>query len=154
MLKIRLSRVGRKHEPVYRLVLTEHQNAAKSGKSLKILGNFDSRNAEKAEFNAEKIKYWMSKGAQVSPTVHNILVSKGVLTGKKVNVLPKGVIEAAKNKILENKKMEAQKGDEEAAKSAPVAEPETVPEEAPEAESAPAETTAHETPAEGGESVA
>src|SRR6185312_15957259 len=109
MLKIRLSRVGRKHEPVYRLVLTEHQNAAKSGKSLEILGNFDSRNAEKAEFNADKIKYWMSKGAKVSPTVHNILINKGVLEGKKVNVLPKGVIEAAKNKILENKRLEAEK---------------------------------------------
>ena len=101
MLKIRLSRVGRKHEPVYRLVLTESQNAAKSGRSLEVLGSYDSRNSEKAAFNTEKIKYWVSKGAQLSDTAHNLMVKKGLITGEKRNVLPKKVIEAAKAKKLE-----------------------------------------------------
>jgi small subunit ribosomal protein S16 len=96
MLKIRLSRVGRTHEPVYRLVLTESTNAAKSGKSLEVLGSYDSRNSETAQFNAEKITYWLSKGAQLSDTAHNLLLRKGIITGAKRNVLPKRIIEAAK----------------------------------------------------------
>ena len=96
MLKIRLSRVGRKHEPVYRLVLTESQNAAKSGRSLEVLGSYDSRNSEKAAFNTEKIKYWVSKGAQLSDTAHNLMVRRGIIEGTKRNVLPKRIIEKAR----------------------------------------------------------
>ncbi len=87
---IRLQRVGRKHEPTFRLVLTDSKNGPKSGKSLEILGSYDSRLDNKIEqFKVDRIKYWMSKGAQVSGTVHNFLVTKKVITGKKVNVLPK-----------------------------------------------------------------
>jgi small subunit ribosomal protein S16 len=98
MLKIRLSRVGRKHEPVYRLILTDSRNPAKTGKSIEVLGSYDSRRGEKAIFDGEKITHWISKGAQISDTVHNILVKKGIIKSKKRNVLPKGVIENAKKK--------------------------------------------------------
>ena len=117
MLKIRLQRVGRKHEPVFRLVLTDSQNGPRSGKALEVLGSYDSRRGDKAEFQADKIKEWMSRGVQLSPTVHNILVSKKVLDGKKINVLPPGVIAETKNK-----KLEAQKQQEEAKREAAEAE--------------------------------
>jgi len=86
---IRLQRVGRVHEPVFRLVLTDSKNGPKSGKFLEILGNYDARKAEKAEFNVEKIKQWITKGAKLSDTIHNLLVERKVLTGKKINNLPK-----------------------------------------------------------------
>ena len=89
MLKIRLQRVGRKSEPSFRLVLTDSKNSTKSGKYLEVLGNYDARRGERSEFKADKIKYWMSKGAQVSGTVHNLLITKKIIDGKKVNVLPK-----------------------------------------------------------------
>ncbi|MBA3732902.1 30S ribosomal protein S16 [Patescibacteria group bacterium] len=88
MLKIRLQRVGRTHEPSFRLVVTESQNAAKSGKSLEVLGSYDARRGDKSTFKADRVTYWISKGAQVSGTVHNLLVSKNIISGKKVNVLP------------------------------------------------------------------
>ena len=88
MLKIRLQRVGRKHEPAFRLVVTESKNAAKSGKALEVLGNYDSRRGDKAVFKDDRITYWMSQGAQVSGTVHNLLISKKIISGKKINVLP------------------------------------------------------------------
>ena len=88
MLKIRLQRVGRVHEPSFRLVLTDSKNATKSGKYLEILGNYDARRGEKSEFKADRITYWMSKGAQVSDTIHNLLISKKVIEGKKINNLP------------------------------------------------------------------
>ncbi len=89
MLKIRLQRVGRVHEPSYRLVLTQSQNSTKSGRFIEILGNYDSRKGEKSEFKTDRINYWIGKGAQISTTVHNLLIDKKVLSGKKVNALPK-----------------------------------------------------------------
>jgi small subunit ribosomal protein S16 len=41
------------------------------------------------QFKVEKIHYWISKGAKLSDTVHNFLVSKKVISGKKINALPK-----------------------------------------------------------------
>jgi small subunit ribosomal protein S16 len=89
MLKIRMQKVGRVHEPVFRLVLTDSRNATRSGKYLENLGSYDSRKGEKAEFKTDRVKYWLSKGAQATGTVHNLLVSKKVIEGKKINVLPK-----------------------------------------------------------------
>lgn len=108
MLKIRLQRVGRKHEPVFRLVLTDSQNGPKSGKFLEILGSFDARNAEKSEIKKDRVLYWHSKGAQLSATTNNLLISKGYINGKKINVLPKMVVEAEKNKKIEALKQAAE----------------------------------------------
>lgn len=123
MLKIRLQRVGRKHEPVFRLVLTESTNGPRSGKALEVLGSYDSRRGDKAEFQTEKIKEWMKQGVQLSPTVHNILVSKKVLEGKKVNVLPPSVIQNIKNKKIEaeNAKKEAEESAKKAEQEAKIA---------------------------------
>ena len=89
MLKIRLQRVGRKHEPAFRLVLTDSKNSTKSGRYLEVLGNHDARHKDQTKIDVERVKYWMSKGAQVTETVHNMLISNKVITGKKINVLPK-----------------------------------------------------------------
>ncbi len=104
MLKIRLQRVGRKHEPTFRLVLTDSKNGPKSGKSLEVLGSFDSRrDNDIKQFDVEKVKYWISKGAQISDTVHNFLVGKKVIAGKKKNVLPlkKAIVKAETAKPVE-----------------------------------------------------
>ena len=53
------------------------------------MGSYDSRRGDKAEIKFDRIKHWMDNGAQVSGTIHNLLVSKKLITGKKVNVLPK-----------------------------------------------------------------
>ena len=111
MLKIRLQRVGRKHEPSFRLVLTNSKNSTKSGKYLEILGNYDSRRAEESNFKADRIKHWMTVGAQVSPTVHNLLISKKIIEGKKINVLPlkKPIIkEEVKTEVKTEVKIEAE----------------------------------------------
>lgn len=87
---IRLQRVGRKHEPTFRLVLTDSKNSTKSGKYVEVLGSYDARRENKLEqFDLEAIKSWISKGAKLSGTVHNFLVKNKVITGKKINVLPK-----------------------------------------------------------------
>ncbi len=101
MLIIRLQRVGRVHEPTFRIVLTDSKFGPKSGKAVEVLGHYDARSGKAASFiDGEKAKYWISKGAQVSETVHNFLIDQKVLTGKKINVLPK-------NKIINANKAKA-----------------------------------------------
>ncbi|MBP6884479.1 MAG: 30S ribosomal protein S16 [Candidatus Pacebacteria bacterium] len=86
MLMIRMQRIGRKNEAHFRIVLTDHKNAAKSGKFQEILGAYNPKSGE-VTMQDDRIKHWMSVGAQPSDTVRNFLITKGMLTGKKVNVL-------------------------------------------------------------------
>jgi small subunit ribosomal protein S16 len=127
---IRLQRTGRKHEPTFRVVLTDSKSGPKSGKYLENLGWYDTRIKNKIDqMDTEKIKYWMSKGAQLSVTLHNYLVAQKVITGKKINALPrktpiKKVEEAKPEAKKEEKKTEAAKEEvkAEAAAEAPKAE--------------------------------
>ena len=86
MLKIRLTKVGRKHEPVYRIIVVDSRNAAKAGKYLEMLGSHNPR-LHKTEIKNERVLHWLSKGAQPSDTVHNLLIRQGVVKGKKRNVV-------------------------------------------------------------------
>lgn len=102
MLKIRLQRIGRKNDPAFRVVLTDSKNSTKSGKFLEIVGTYNPKVGE-TKFETERIKYWMSKGAKLSDTMHNFLVHEKVIEGKKINVLPK------KKPTLKRKELKAKK---------------------------------------------
>ncbi len=73
MLRIRLTRVGKKKQPVYRIVVTEKKRARDS-RFVEIVGQYNPRR-EPAEINlkAERVQYWLSKGAQPSETVRSFL---------------------------------------------------------------------------------
>ncbi len=70
-VKIRLSRVGKKHAPVYRIVAAD-QRAKRDGKFLEILGTYNPLKHEIVKFNQERVDYWVSQGAQISDTVKRI----------------------------------------------------------------------------------
>ncbi len=90
MLKIRLQRVGRKHEPAFRVVLTDSRNSTKSGRFLEVLGSYDSRGKRGAQnLNKERIVYLISKGAQTTASMHNLLIKNGVVKGAKIDVSSK-----------------------------------------------------------------
>jgi small subunit ribosomal protein S16 len=97
MLKIRLQRVGRKNDPSFRLIVVDSHRAAKTGSVIEVVGNYDARSRshsaeaprDKARVKVDRVKYWISVGAQVSGTVHNLLIDQKVISGKKINVLPK-----------------------------------------------------------------
>lgn len=99
MLMIRLQRVGKKHDPSFRVVLTDSKNSTKSGKFTEVLGHYDAR-GRNTELNKDRIKHWLSVGAKTSATMHNLLVSNKVVDAKKVNALPK------KKKSAEGEKKE------------------------------------------------
>jgi len=102
MLKIRLQRIGRKNDPSFRVVLTDSKNSTKSGRFLEILGTYNPK-ADVKVFEGEKIKYWLSKGAKLSDTMHNFLVHGKIIEGKKINVLPK------KKPTVKRKELKAKK---------------------------------------------
>jgi small subunit ribosomal protein S16 len=87
MLKIRMQRIGRINQPSYRVVVVEHTSAPKAGKFVERVGTYNPKTKERV-LDTERIKYWLSVGAQPSPTVHNMLVSLGILKAKKINILP------------------------------------------------------------------
>lgn len=141
MISLRLTRVGKKKYPLYRLIAVPKHNDP-WGKSLEILGNIDPRTKVRT-LNTERIAYWLSVGAQPSDTVHNILVDEGLLKDKKVGVTR--LTKKHRGKIEDAIKAEADKkaAAAEAAKAkaeAEKAEAEAAAKAAEEAASAPAET--------------
>jgi len=89
MLKIRLQRIGRKHEPVFRLVVIDSHEGPKSGKVIENLGTYDSRRSQKAVIEEDRIKHWLEKGAKLSDTAHNMLVARRVILSPKRKILSK-----------------------------------------------------------------
>jgi small subunit ribosomal protein S16 len=82
MLKIRLQKVGKKNSPSFRVVLVEH-TFRPQGKFIELLGSYNKVQKQKS-FKKDRILYWISKGAQVSPTMHNLLIDEKILEGAKV----------------------------------------------------------------------
>ena len=95
MLMIRLQRVGRKHDPAFRLVVTDKRRGPQSGRFLEIVGAYHTRRGH-GQFKTERIKYWLAAGAKTSGTVHNLLVDQKIVPGSKINVLPKRKTKPAK----------------------------------------------------------
>ena len=89
MLKIRLQRVGRKHDPSFRVVLTDSRRGPKSLKHIETLGSYDARGGRIPALKGERITHWITKGAQVSDTVHNLLIKNKVIRGEKIAVASK-----------------------------------------------------------------
>ena len=87
MLKIRMQRTGRINTPSYRIVVVEHTASPKAGKFVDKVGTYDPKSKQRL-LDTERIKHWLSVGAKPSATVHNMLVSLGIIDGKKINVLP------------------------------------------------------------------
>jgi small subunit ribosomal protein S16 len=78
LLKIRLSRIGRKNKAIFRVVLAEKQSAVKSGSAIEVLGHYYPANSpKKIDLNLERIKYWVSKGAQPSSSVASLCIKAG-----------------------------------------------------------------------------
>lgn len=84
MLALKFTKIGKKNMPYFRLIAVDsHKDPW--GTYLENLGNYNPRTKE-CKLNEEKIKFWLSKGAKASASVHNLLVTKGIITAKKVSV--------------------------------------------------------------------
>lgn len=111
MLVIRLTRIGKKNQPAYRVILAEKTSPVR-GKFIEILGSYNPRLKQKA-LQVDRIKYWLSKGAQASATMHNLLVSEKIIEAKKVKAWQpkKKTQEANKAKAVAAAEAAAQKAE-------------------------------------------
>lgn len=74
-LVIRLARIGKKGERKFRVVVKEKRDK-RDGKAMEYLGWYEKKaTGEKKQFNLERIKHWMSVGAQTTPTMKKLLES-------------------------------------------------------------------------------
>lgn len=81
MLVIRFTRTGKRGERKYRLVVKE-KRSRRDGKPVDLLGFYEKTvNSVTKEFDNDKIKYWISKGAQMTPSVKDVI--EGVIKEKK-----------------------------------------------------------------------
>ncbi len=147
MLVIRLTRVGKKNSPSFRIVVADKKKAVKR-KFIEIIGNYNpSSNPKQLVVDKERALYWIGQGAQPSETVNNLLVRMDVLAkDKMVNVVygkPTKKKDAGKEPEQPATQAEevAESAQEVEASGSEAESPEETPTEAPEAkEEAPAET--------------
>lgn len=85
---IRFQRIGRTNDPAFRIAVLEKERAAKAGNIVEIIGTYNPR-SKALTLNEEQAKAWIARGAQPTDSIHNLLVAKGVVTGRKINALPK-----------------------------------------------------------------
>jgi len=121
MLNIRLSRIGKKNKPMYRLVIME-KSKDPYGRALEILGSYNPYNKE-LQAKAERINHWLNHGATMSPTVNNLLIEKEIIKGEKV----KASRPRAKRKGEEKKEAPAAAATKEENKEQPAAPTEETP---------------------------
>ncbi len=77
MLRIRLTRMGAKKKPYYRVVVAERRHA-RDGRFVEILGHYNpGTNPPSVELNTERVRHWLERGAQPSETVHSLLKKAG-----------------------------------------------------------------------------
>ena len=83
MLTIRLQRSGKKNRPEFRIVLAQ-KTAAAGKKFVEVLGHYNPRTKEFGVKSEDRLKYWIAQHVELSPTIHNLFVSKNFIDLKKV----------------------------------------------------------------------
>ncbi|HAU66490.1 TPA: 30S ribosomal protein S16 [Candidatus Uhrbacteria bacterium] len=119
MQSIRLSRIGTKRAPVYRIVvMPKHRDPW--AKTTEILGHYNPRqNPRELVIKTDRVKHWIEQGAEVTNTVWNLFIDEKIVEGKK-----RGVTHLSKKRQskLETKAKEATAKAQEAAAKAKAAE--------------------------------
>jgi len=95
MLVIRFLRIGKRNQPSFKIVVTDKRKAPRGGRFVEEVG-FWNPLTKKKSLKAERIKYWISKGAKPSDTVYNLLISEKIIQAKKIAVHKKSKKKLAK----------------------------------------------------------
>jgi len=100
MLAIRFKRVGRKHQPSFRIVVAE-KRSKRDGLSIDDIGFY---NPITKEFGVkkERLEHWLKFGAKPTPTVHNLLVNHKLISGPKIKIKTKKGEPKQENQEIKN----------------------------------------------------
>jgi len=149
LLKIRLSRTGKKSQPSFQILVQEHTLQLK-GKFIEKLGYYNPTVKDKpSEIDLDRVKYWIGKGAQPTDAVAVLLKAKG-MDGMDKYIAPRDKKKKKKNDTDEAKAESASPvaPAESTSPEEPPAEAEEIPKEESPVEEAPAEAPAEEPKAE------
>jgi small subunit ribosomal protein S16 len=108
MLVIRFLRIGKRNQPSFKIVVTDKRRAPRGGRFVEEVG-FWNPLTKKKSLKAERIKYWISKGAKPSDTVYNLLISEKIIQAKKIAVHKKSKEKLAKE-VTEKPKEDKKEG--------------------------------------------
>ena len=79
MLRIRLRRTGKKKQPSYRVVVAD-QRSPRDGAFVEVIGHYNPRTSPRTlVLEEDRVRYWLSKGAQPSDTMHRLLHDEGLI---------------------------------------------------------------------------
>ena len=115
-VKMRLTRMGDKKSPFYRIVVIDSRKA-RDGEYIDLIGTYAPvKQPAETKINVEKAKDWLAKGVQPTDTVRALLVAKGILQAKPVKKPSKKTL--AKEAAAKEAAEKAAKAAEEEAKAA------------------------------------
>jgi small subunit ribosomal protein S16 len=78
MVRLRLTRVGAKKNPIWRIVATD-QRSPRDGRFLEIVGRYNPQTEPSTiEVDAERAQYWLDRGAQPTNQVKKLLRLQGI----------------------------------------------------------------------------
>ena len=84
MLAIKLQRIGKKHQPSYRVVVAERRSKM-DAPPVEDLGSYNPFTKAMA-VKKERVEHWLKVGAQPTPSVWNLFVQGGVVSGAKIAI--------------------------------------------------------------------
>lgn len=105
-VRLRLTRMGRKNRPFYRVCAFDARTA-RDGRSIEILGHYDplvEDSSKASSIQEDRVKYWLSVGAQPSETVASIIKRHGIEIPKPAKKKKKANAKAAEAKKPKAKK--------------------------------------------------
>lgn len=157
MVKIRLTRMGNKHRPFYRVVV-QKSTAARDSRAIEILGTYNPlTQPSTVKLDNDRVMHWLMTGAQPTETVAILLKKEGILdeyfqkrpkAAEKYKFLDKTTSVMSKKSAVSTSEPKAEAKSEEAPAEEPAPEAEATPAEEPVAEAPAEETPAEEAPAE------
>lgn len=80
-----MHRIGKTNQPSFKIVVVDKRRSAAAGRFCEEVG-FVNRVTKETKLNKDRIKHWLSRGAQPSPSIKNLLISEKLIEGKKIPV--------------------------------------------------------------------
>lgn len=96
MLTIKLKKIGKKHQPAFRAIVTEKRSKL-NGKFVEDIGYWNPH-SDQFSLKKERVEHWLKVGAQPTDSLHNLLVRAEIIKGPKIPVHSSSKKSAQENK--------------------------------------------------------
>jgi small subunit ribosomal protein S16 len=131
-VRVRLTRVGSRKNPIWRVVVAD-QRSPRDGRFIEMIGRYNPQTEPSTiTIDDERLRYWLARGAQPTSTVKQLLKAQGKGGGATAVAEPAAAREPSESEAGEARPAAPEPGPDEAAGSGPDDAPEPGPDEAPE----------------------